>query len=61
MEHCYDVSAPLRGDHAGCVEERRSFEHACAFDGRFSLTHHRGRLFLYARANTVYEGGGRDR
>ena len=54
-----NVSQPIPGDHAGCVEEREHFGGACAFDGRFSLTQHRGMLFLYARANTLFEGGGR--
>jgi len=60
----------LNGSHPGCVEERpqRKFHYlrsirkrgrrvpACEFDGRFSLSHHRRSLLLYARANPAKAG-----
>lgn len=39
-----------------CVEARRK---TCDFDGRFSAVEFRGRLYVYARANSLPEGGGR--
>ncbi|KAJ1454977.1 hypothetical protein M885DRAFT_520889 [Pelagophyceae sp. CCMP2097] len=49
----------LRGDHAGCVEARRGLQGRCEFDGKLSLAPHRGKLLLYARANTAPMQGGR--
>ena len=51
--------ARVPGDHGGCVERRATFGGLCEFDGRVSLALFKGRLLLYARANTNPRGGGR--
>ena len=43
----------------GCVEARAKTKYVCEFDGRMSVAVHRGRLFLYARANLHASAGGR--
>lgn len=54
----------ISGSHAGCVE-RRTHEAlqwvgvppgACEFDGRLSLSHFKGRLWLFVRANLASSG-----
>ena len=51
----------IDGYHAGCVERRNVSGTgvplgACEFDGRLSLTHFRGRLWLHVRANLASRG-----
>ena len=57
----------IDGHHPGVVEKRRDFSPVGQFDGKLSLARLvpraksslHGRFFLYARANTKREGGGR--
>lgn len=53
------------GTHPGCVEARRNPRKpkknffACEFDGRVSIAYLNQRVFMYVRANTKNQGGGR--
>ena len=49
----------VTGDHPGCVERREGLSSTCEFDGRLSAVLLDGAVFLYARANTRPQGGGR--
>uniref|UniRef100_A0A7S3K2Z5 Uncharacterized protein n=1 Tax=Aureoumbra lagunensis TaxID=44058 RepID=A0A7S3K2Z5_9STRA len=53
-----DIFPVLDYDAPGCVEMRSDRSH-CELDGRLSLVRFRSDLFLYARANTNPNGGGR--
>ena len=58
----YRMEAPvvLRGTHDGCIERRSGLQKICEFDGKLSVVApHRGRVLLYARANTQPRGGAR--
>ena len=54
----------ISGTHAGCVERRDEAalrwvgvpSGACEYDGRLSLTHFRGRYWLFARSNLATTG-----
>ena len=49
----------IRGEHRGCVENRRTFHHRCEFDGRVSLAAVGKLLFMYVRSNIHRVQGGR--
>ena len=55
-----NINQPLFDGHqAGCIEMRRGVHPVCEFDGRLSAATFKGKLFLYARANTRIFGSGR--